>query len=126
MEKKRLGRGLDDISNMFLTPRKDNKTSEANAEDEVTGNRPFAADNTESLCDIEEDVSIRRNIAYPDTSNAQQDILKSFSRHLGDNYRIKRIELRKTDRIFRPGMKKYIEEKITIFIQGGTDHGTHN
>lgn len=125
MENKRLGRGLDDISNMFLTPRKDNKTPEANAEDGVAGNRPFS-DNTEPLCDIEENVSIRRNIAYPDTSDAQQDILISFSRHLEDNYRIKRIELRKTDRISRPGMKKYIEEKITIFIQGGADHGTHS
>jgi len=77
-------------------------------------------------CDIEEHVSIRRNIAYPDTSNSQQDILKSFSKHLEENYRIKRIELRKTDRISRPGMKKYIEENITIFIHKGGDHGTHN
>ena len=124
MEKKRLGRGLEDISNMFLTPRKDNKTPEANAEDGVAGNTTFS-DNTESLGEIEEHVSIRRNIAYPDTSDAQQDILNAFSRHLEENYSIKRIELRKTDRISRPGMKKYVEEKITIFIQGGADHGTH-
>ena len=125
MEKKRLGRGLDDISNIFLTPRKDNKTSEVNAEDGVMENRPFS-DNTDPLCDIEENVSIRRNIAYPDTSDSQKDILKSFSRHLEENYSIKRIELRKKDRISRPGMKKYIEEKITIFIQGGANHGTNS
>jgi hypothetical protein len=124
MEKKRLGRGLDDISNMFLTPRKDKKTPEANAEDGVAEDSPLS-DNTKPLCDIEEHVSIRRNIAYPDTSDAQQDMLNAFSRHLEENYRIKRIELRKADQISRPGMEKYVEEKITIFIQGGADHGTH-
>ena len=124
MEKKSLGRGLDDISNMFLSPRKDEKISEANANHEFVENKT-SSDNTEPLCEIEENVSVRRNIAYPDTSNSQQDILKSFSRHLEENYRIKRIELRKTDRISRPGMKKYIDETITIFIHKGADHGTH-
>ena len=124
MEKKRLGRGLDDISNMFLTPRQEEKIPEANADHGVAGNNT-SSDNTEPLCDIEENISVRRNIAYPDTSNSQQDILNSFSRHLEENYRIKRIELRKTDRISRPGMKKYREETITIFIHKGADHGTH-
>jgi hypothetical protein len=77
------------------------------------------------LCEIEEHVNIRRNIAYPDTSNAQKDILNSFSRHLEDNYRIKRIELKKTDRMSRPGMKKCRQENITLFTHKGADHGTH-
>jgi hypothetical protein len=124
MEKKRLGRGLDDISNLFLSPRKDKKLAEENADHGVVENKTFS-DTTEPLCEIEENVSVRRNIAYPDTSNSQQDILKSFSRHLEENYRIKRIELRKTDRMSRPGMKKCRQENITIFIQGGADHGTH-
>jgi len=124
MEKKRLGRGLDDISNLFLTPRKDEKIPEENADHGVEGNKTVS-DTTEPLCEIEENVSIRRNIAYPDTSNAQQDILNSFSRHLEENYRIKRIELKKTDRMSRPGMKKCRQENITIFIHKGGDHGTH-
>jgi len=124
MEKKRLGRGLDDISNLFLSPRKDKQIPEENADHGVAGNNT-SQDTTEPLCDIEEHVSVRRNIAYPDTPNSKQDILKSFSRHLEDNYRIKRIELRKTDRISRPGMKKCIQENITIFIHKGADHGTH-
>jgi hypothetical protein len=89
------------------------------------GNKTFS-DNTEPPCEIEENVSVRRNIAYPNTSNSQQNILKSFSRHLEENYSIKRIELRKTDRMSRPGMKKCIQENITIFIQGGADHGNHS
>jgi hypothetical protein len=125
MEKKSLGRGLDDISNMFLTPRKDKKIPEANEDHEFVENNT-SSDNTEPLCDIEENVSVRRNISYPDTSSSQQDILKSFSRHLEENYSIKRIELRKTDRISRPGIKKCTEENITIFIHKGADHGTHS
>jgi hypothetical protein len=125
MERKSLGRGLDDISNMCLSPRKDNKILEENADRGVVGNKTFS-DNTEPPCEIEENVSVRRNIAYPNTSNSQQNILKSFSRHLEENYSIKRIELRKTDRMSRPGMKKCIQENITIFIQGGADHGNHS
>jgi hypothetical protein len=124
MEKKRLGRGLDDISNLFLTPRKDEKFPRATTDHTVAGNTTVS-DNTEPLGEIEEHVSVRRNIAYPDTSDAQQDILNAFSRHLEENYRIKLIELRKTDQTSRPGMEKYVEEKITIFVQGGADHGTH-
>ncbi len=75
-----------------------------------------SSDNTEIKCEIEENVIVRRNIAYPNTTNAQQEILKSLSRHLEENYSVKSIELRKTDGITRPGMKKCIEERITIFV----------
>lgn len=118
MEKKSLGRGLDDISNLFLSTRKDKKILQGNADDRIVVNRT-SSDNTETQCEIEENVIVRRNIVYPNTSNSQQDILKSFSKHLEENYSIKSIELRKTDRMSRPGMKKCIEEKITIFIHGG-------
>ena len=72
----------------------------------------------EIKCEIEENVIVRKNIAYPNTPYAQQDILNSLSRHLEDNYCVKRIELSKTNRIFRPGMKKSIEERIAIYIYG--------
>jgi hypothetical protein len=61
MEKKSLGRGLDDISNMFLTPRKDKKILEENADHEFVVNKT-SSDNTEPLYEIEENVSVRRNI----------------------------------------------------------------
>jgi len=64
-------------------------------------------------------VIVRKNIAYPNTPYAQQDILNSLSRHLEENYSVKRIELSKTDGISQPGMKKNIEERITIYIYGG-------
>jgi hypothetical protein len=118
MEKKSLGRGLDDISDIFLSPRKDKKILQGNADHGFVMNKT-SSDNIEPQCEIEENVIVRRNIAYPNTSNSQQDILKLFSKHLEEKYSIKSIELRKTDRMSRPGMKKCIEEKITIFIHGG-------
>ena len=76
-------------------------------------------DNTAEInCEIEENVIVRKNIAYPNTPYAQQDILNSLSRHLEENFSVKRIELTKTDRISQPGMKKSIEERITIYIYG--------
>lgn len=181
MEKKRLGRGFNDISDIFLSTRMDknmlggfspeklrNETCESCAHiisdsnkapkckiftfenkkygvrymdtisltnggyceyfepvfQQTAGNRfvveGTSSDNTEIKCEIEEDVIVRRNIAYPNTPYAQQDILKSLSKHLEENYSVKRIELRKTDRISQPGIKKSIEERIAIYIYGGT------
>jgi hypothetical protein len=88
--------------------------------------RETSSDNTQINCDIEERVTIRRAITYPNTVKAQQDILKSLSKHLEENYSVRSIELRKTDRISRPGMKKCTKEIITIFINGGTGNGNHN
>jgi hypothetical protein len=180
MEKKRLGRGFDEISDIFLSTRKDKKmlgefsseklrgatcescvnivsdsniapkckifdfenkkygmrymdtislTSESDCEyfepvlqenaDNGFAVKGTSSDNTEIKCEIEENVIVRRNIAYPNTTNAQQEILKSLSRHLEENYSVKRIELSKTDRISQPGMKKSIEERIAIYIYDG-------
>lgn len=88
--------------------------------------RETSSDNTQINCDIEESVTIRRAITYPNTVKAQQDILKSLSKHLEENYSVRSIELRKTDRISRLGMKKCTKEIITIFINGGTGNGNHN
>jgi len=180
MEKKRLGRGFNDISDIFLSTRMDknmlggfsseklrNETCESCAhiisdsnkapkckiftfENKKYGVRymdtilltsgsyckyfePIFKENADSRfgvkgtpkntaeinCEIEENVIVRKNIAYPNTPYAQQDILNSLTRHLEENYRVKRIELSKTDRISQPGMKKSIEERIAIYIYGG-------
>jgi len=187
MAKKSLGRGLDEISDIFLSTRKDKelrngfsskKLREATCEccahiindsnnaskckiftlnnqeygvryintisltsgsyceyfepvfQEKADNsfvaRETSSDNAKINCDIEERVTVRRNITYPNTVKAQQDILKSLSKHLEENYSIKSIELRKTDRISQPGMKKCTKEIVTIFIDGGTGNGNHN
>ena len=183
MEKKGQGRGLDDISDIFLSARKDKKELEEFSSEKLRAatcescariitdsnkapkckiftfeNKKYgvrhmdtisltsgsyckyfepvfkenaaskfgvkgALKNTAEInCAIEENVIVRKNIAYPNTPYAQQDILNSLSRHLEENYSVKRIELSKTDRISQPGMKKSIEERITIYIYGDVRH----
>lgn len=179
MAKKSLGRGLDDISDIFLSNRKDiemrngfssKKLRDATCEfcahiindsnnaskckiftlnnekycvrymntisltsgsyceyfepvfQEKADNgfvaKETSSDNNKINCDIEENVIVRRNITYPNTPEAQKDILKSLSKHLEENYGVKSIELTRTDRISQPGMKKITEESVTIFING--------
>jgi len=179
MAKKSLGRGLDDISDIFLSTRKDkemlngfsskklrdatcefcahiiNDSNNASKckiftfknekygvrymdtisltsgsyceyfdpvfqekEDNSFVAKETSTDNTKIKCDIEENVIVRRNITYPNTPEAQKDIIESFSKHLEENYSVKSIELKKTNRISRPGMKKCTEERVTIFING--------
>jgi hypothetical protein len=180
MEKKSLGRGLEDISDIFLSARKDKKTPggfsskklrDATCESCVSVIRnsheppkcniftlehkkfgvrymetlsPSSANyceffepvpqknknpdtpdtreepspgNAQIECRIEESVTVRRNIAYPPSPDAQRNILNSLSKHLEENYSIKSIDLRKTDEISRPGKIKYIVEEVTICIE---------
>ena len=184
MEKKSLGRGLDDIADIFLSDRKDKelrngfsskKLRDATCEsctniindsnnalkckiftlqnksygvrfldtvsltsgsyckyfkqknsDKGILVKETSSGNTKINCDIRESVTVRRSIEYPNTPEAQQEILKSLSKHLEDNYSVKRIELRKTDTMSQPGMNKITEKSVTIFIDEGVDHGNHN
>jgi len=180
MAKKSLGRGLDEISDIFLSTRKDKQKFDGFSSEKLrdatcescarivhdsdkapkckvftfenkkhgvsfmdtisltnggyceyfepvfkkSANDGFLVNETSSNtaeinCEIEENVIVRKNIAFPNTPYAQQDILKSLSRYLEENFIVKRIELTKTDRIFRPGTKKNVEERITIYSYGG-------
>lgn len=78
---------------------------------------PDQPDQIYNLCDIDEDVTIQKKIAYPDTRDAQQHMLTSLSRHLEDHYRIRRIELKKTNTTSLPKRRSRIDEKITIYIK---------
>ena len=184
MREKSLGRGLDDIADIFLSDRKDKElrngfsskklrdatcescTNIVNDCNEASKCKIFtlqnksygvrfldtvsltsgsyckyfkqknsdkgilvketSSGNTKINCDIRESVTVRRSIEYPNTPEAQQEILKSLSKHLEDNYSVKRIELRKTDRISEPNMKKCMEECVIMSINEGADHGNHN
>ena len=187
MGKKSLGRGLDEISDIFLSTRKDKKLRNGFSSKKLrdsscefcnniigdpnkvsrckifthnnekygvrymetisltSGNyceyfdpvfqeeadnsfvaRETSSDKPKINCDIEENVIVRRNITFQNTPEVQKDILKSLSKHLEENYSVKSIELRKTDRISRPGIEKYTKEIVTIFSYGGTDNGNHD
>jgi hypothetical protein len=176
MERKSLGRGIEDISHIFQSDQKDKKNSggfsskklrDATCESCVSiirnspkpakcriftlenkkygvrymetlspssGNYckffepiPQTNENSDDVkelfpvndnveCRIEESIAIQRNITYPESPDAQQNILNSLSKHLDENYSIKCVDLRKTGEILKPGKIKYIHEDITICI----------
>jgi hypothetical protein len=116
MERKSLGRGIEDISNVYMSDRKDNKTPGGFSSKKYRVKEPLP-DNAKIECRIEESVAVRRTIAYPSLPNAQQNILKALSRHLDENFSITSIDLRKTDEILRPGKMKSINEAVTICIE---------
>lgn len=177
MGKKSLGRGIEDISHIFLSARKDKKNSggfsskklrnatcesctrvilnsrqpakckiftlenkkfgvrymetlspssanyceffnpisQTNEDSDAAGEIYPVKDNVE--CRIEETVTVRRNITYPASPDAPQDILNSLYKHLEENYIIKSVDLRKTDKVLRPGRIKSIDEEVTICIE---------
>ena len=177
MEKKSLGRGIEDISHIYLSVRKDNKNSGGFSSKKLRDatcesctrvilnarqparckiftleNKKYGVRYMETLspssanyceffkpipqtsedsdaaveispvndnveCRIEETVTIRRNITYPASPDAPQKILNSLHKHLEENYIIKSVDLKKTDKILRPGRIKSIDEEVTICIE---------
>lgn len=178
MEKKSLGRGLEDISDIFMSQKKekfptDDSASEnvkeaageaclEHSEEDTGGTMPFSEDdiitviderlrvnrncfsserpsghdltgrdknrqarNTENtpedcpdVCEITQHVTSKKKLGYFNTPDVQQNIIKSLFQHLRQDFIIKRIELVKVDAVSQPGMKKKIEENISIHING--------
>ena len=169
MQDKRLGRGLKEISDIFLSTGKDNPTigkkreetcesccnlindPEAlpkctvyTVEDQAHGvchketidiadahncdyfkpiissytkNQGEPSDLVQNMCEVEENVTIEKNISYPNTPDAQHHMIEALCNHLKEDFSIKRIELVRTNKSCAPGNTKTKEEKITIYIE---------
>lgn len=182
MEKKSLGRGLDDIADIFISQKKENippddstsknvsevvgdsnpghtfeesEVSNSYHEDDIitvidkrlkvtrnclntrrsyehdfsgrdddlrTGNMDITPDDCPDVCEIKEHVTSKKKIGYLNTPEVQQNIIKSLSQHLRQNYIIKNIELIKVNKVSRPGMKYLVEENISIYIKEEENH----
>lgn len=139
MEKKSLGRGLEHISDIFLSTEKKIRLPSEKTRPDDPGNdtRPESADPpapgeaiaplsdmdendaflATDMCEVEEKVMIEKNIAYPQAPESQKKIIKLLCRHLEADYSIKRIELIKNNKDYRPGKNKLTEEKICIYLE---------
>ena len=178
MEKKSLGRGIEDITDIFMSHKKeqfpcDNSASENTKEavgegylehpdEDSEGTMPFSEDDIITVIDdrlkvnrnclraerplgpdlsgkdenlqtrnikntpvgcpdvaeITQHVTRKKKLVYFNTPDVQQNIVKSLFQHLRQDFNIRRIELVKVDAVSRPGMKKKIEESISIYIKG--------
>ena len=102
MEKKNLGRGLEEISNIFLST-KENIDENLNHD--------------EDQCEIQETVTVRKKLAFYNDENVQKNMAKSLSRHIEKGYNIKRIYLQKNEDISTPGSRIHKKEDVIISIK---------
>jgi hypothetical protein len=79
------------------------------------------SDLAENMREIEENVTVEKNISYQNTPDAQQNMINALCMHLEEGFRIKTIELLKTNTKCRPGRKQNKTEKITIFLEDEPD-----
>ena len=103
IEKKSLGRDLEDIANLFLSTGDKTKENGRQAEEQ---------------CEIEETVTVRKKIAFKNNGNVQQNMLKALSKHLEEGYSIRRVDLTKIEDISKPRSRVRREEEVIISING--------
>jgi len=102
MEKKSSARGLEEISNIFLSTRKNENEMSHPAEDQ---------------CDIRETVTVRKKLAFYNDENVQKNMARSLSRHIEEGYNIRRIHLRKNEDISAPGNTIHKTEDVILSIK---------
>ena len=66
---------------------------------------------------VEERVTLLREIAYPDTKAAQHDIRKALTSYLDDGWNIMVVELIKVETVSRQSRKVSKKEKIRLFVK---------
>ena len=108
MEKKSLGRdikdrrGLENISNLFLSTNHRAKENLHQAEDQY---------------EVEETVTVCKKLAFQPDENVQQNMIRTLHRHLEEGYDIKRVDLQKNEDISKPKGRMRREEEVIIFIK---------
>jgi hypothetical protein len=114
MEKKSLERdikdrrGLEDISNLFLSTSEKAKENLQPVEDQLKA---------EDQCEVEETVTVCKKLAFQNDENVQQNILRTLTKHLEEGYHLKRVALQKNEDISKPRGRMRKEEEIIIFIK---------
>jgi galactokinase/mevalonate kinase-like predicted kinase len=114
MEKKNLERsvkdrrGLENISNLFLSTGDNAKENLHQEEDQYP---------VENQCEVEETVSVYKKLAFQNDENVQQNMLETLTKHLEEGYDLKRIELQKNEDISKARGKFRKEEEVIIFIK---------
>lgn len=102
MGNKRMERGLEEISNIFLSSgHRVEKTSHLPAHQ----------------CKIEETVTVSKRLIFYNSDDVQQNIERSLTQYLEKGYRLKRVCLQKKESISKPRAKIHKEEEVIIVIK---------
>jgi uncharacterized Rossmann fold enzyme len=117
MAKKSRAGELENIADFFISSKDKEEAAEdslnALAEDPNPGEAEF---------EVEETVSVRKRITYPDGANAQDNIKRCLLKHLEEKYKIHRVELKKTVDMEMPGNKKKTQEDVLILLKDSSAH----
>lgn len=112
MAKKSSARELENIADFFIST----KEKEEDPVDSLT-ELAEDADQGKDAFELEETVSVRKRITYPDTENAQDHIKRCLLKHLEEEYEIHRVELKRNMDIEMPGNKKTTKEEVLILLK---------
>jgi len=67
--------------------------------------------------EVEETVTVKKEIAYQNIGDVQQKIRSAISKHLQEGYSIRLISLRKSDEISGPGNRERRNEEVIIYTK---------
>jgi hypothetical protein len=113
MDRKVPAQELESISDFFISSPEERTTPVAHLSEFTEARSGQRAQE----CEIEETVSVRKRIAYPDSENAQEDIKKCLFKLLEEDYTICRVELKKSDDIFLPRSRTTKKEEVLIVLK---------
>lgn len=109
MEKKIVSEELEEISRWFLSSSEEGK--KVNESEKRPPHPP------ESEIEIDESVSIRRRISFPNSQSGQNEMKACLLKHLQDEYAIARVELKKTKEHVQVKGKKNTKEEVLLYIK---------
>ncbi len=113
MQNKCLMQELEGLSRFFISPNNEEKIP---AENLLTLKGTSSRPSTDE-CEVEETVTVRKRIVYPNTQDAQERIKRCLFKYLDENYVICRVDLKKTAEVDEPRSKKSTQEEICIFLK---------
>ena len=113
MEKKIVSDELEEISRWFLSSSRGEgkEASKANESEERPPHPP------ESESEIDESVSVRRRISFPNSQRGQNEMKACLLSHLQENYLISRVELKRTSDHFQPKAKRSTKEEVLLYLK---------
>ena len=67
--------------------------------------------------EVEETVTVKKEIAYQNIGNVQQKMRTALSKHIQKGYSISQVVLRKTEEIARSGTRERRNEEVVIYAK---------
>jgi len=113
MEKTGSAQELSSISGFFISSPEEKRVASGHVSDLKEIPRFHPKDD----CEIEETVTLRKRVAYPNTRSSQENMKKSLFKFLQEGYAVSRIELRKTSEKNEPGNRIVTTEEIALYLK---------